>query len=163
MILLYLSVSAAYLASAWLEWQRLVQPAKTEVPRRVAIAPWLTACGLIGHAFLVSRAIVAADGVDLSLAYALSAVACLTALFACLGSLTRSLPGVAVVALPVAALAAWLPLLFRNPHRFSFSEEPWAALHIAVALIAYALLIVATMQALMLMGLQKRLHRGLRR
>jgi ABC-type uncharacterized transport system permease subunit len=34
-------------------------------------------------------------------------------------------------------------------------------LHIAVALIAYALLIVATMQALMLMGLQKRLHRGL--
>lgn len=161
MILLYLSVSAAYLASAWLEWQRLVQPAKTEVSRRVAIAPWLTACGLIGHAFLVSRAIVAADGVDLSLANALSAVAGLTALFAWLGSLTRSLPGVAVVALPVAALAAWLPLVFRNPHRFSFSEEPWAALHIAVALIAYALLIVATLQALMLMGLQKRLHRGL--
>jgi ABC-type uncharacterized transport system permease subunit len=66
-----------------------------------------------------------------------------------------------VVALPVAALASWLPLLFANPHRFSFTEEPWAALHIAVALIAYALLIVATMQALMLMGLQKRLHRGL--
>src|SRR2546429_197611 len=66
--------------------------------------------------------------------------------------------------LPVSAAylgSSWLPFLFANPHRFSFTEEPWAALHIAVALIAYALLIVATMQALMLMGLQKRLHRGL--
>ena len=161
MILLYLPVSAAYLAAAWLEWQRLVQPATTEAHRRVAIAPWLTACALIGHAFLVSSAIVAVDGLDLSLANALSAVAGLTALFAWLGSLTRSLPGVAVAALPVAALAAWLPLLFANPHRFSVTEEPWAALHIAVALIAYALLIVAAMQALILMGLEKRLHRGL--
>jgi ABC-type uncharacterized transport system permease subunit len=161
MILLYLPVSAAYLASAWLEWQRLVQAAKTEGHARVAIAPWLTACALIGHAFLVSNAIVAADGLDLSLANVLSAVAGLTALFAWLGSLSRSLPGVAVVALPVAAAAAWLPLLFANPHRFSFTEEPWAALHIAVALAAYALLIVAAMQALILMGLEKRLHRGM--
>jgi ABC-type uncharacterized transport system permease subunit len=161
MILLYLPVSAAYLAAAWLEWQRLVQPATTEVQRRVAIAPWLTACALIGHAFLIIDAIVATDGLDLSLANALSAVAGLTALFAWLGALTRSLPGVAVVAQPVAALAVWLPLLLANPHRFSFNEEPWAALHIAVALIAYALLIVATMQALILMSLDKRLHRGL--
>jgi ABC-type uncharacterized transport system permease subunit len=82
-------------------------------------------------------------------------------LFAWLGSITRSLAGVAVVALPVAAVATWLPLLLANPHRFSFTEEPWAALHIAVALAAYALLIVAAMQALILMGLEKRLHRGL--
>lgn len=160
MILLYLPVSAAYLAAAWLEWQRLVQPARPDIRRRAAIAAWLTAGALIGHAFLISRAIVGIDGLDLSLVNALSAVAGLTALFAWLGSLTRSLPGAAVIALPVAALAAWLPALFANPHRFSY-DEPWAALHIAVALVAFALLIVATMQALMLMGLQKRLHRGL--
>jgi ABC-type uncharacterized transport system permease subunit len=161
MILLYLPVSAAYLAAAWLEWQRLVQPATAAVQRRVAIAPWLTACALIGHALLVTRAIVTASGLDLSLANAVSAVVGLTALFAWLGSITRSLPGVAVVALPMAAAAVWLPLLLANPHRFSFTDEPWAALHIAVALIAYGLLIVATMEALILMSLDKRLHRGL--
>jgi ABC-type uncharacterized transport system permease subunit len=161
MILLYLAVSAAYLVSAWLEWQRLAAPSRTEVHRHVALAPWLTAFALVGHAFLVSGAIVVVDAVDFSLANALSALACLIALFAWLGALTRSLPGVAIVALPVAALAAWLPLLFANPHRFSFTEEPWAALHIAIALIAFALLIVAMMQALILMGLEKRLHRGL--
>ena len=160
MILLYLAVSAAYVAASWLEWQRLVQPAKPGIHRRVAVAAWLTAGALIGHALLISNAIVDIAGLDLSLANALSAVAGMSALFAWIGSLTRSLPGVSVLALPVAALAAWFPTLFANPHRFSY-DEPWAALHIAVALIAFALLIVASMQALMLMGLQNRLHRGL--
>src|SRR2546429_1315227 len=49
MILLYLPVSAAYLGSAWLEWERLGQPARTELHHRIAIASWLTACALIGH------------------------------------------------------------------------------------------------------------------
>ena len=160
MILLYLPVSAAYVAAAWLEWQRLVQPAKPGTHRRVALAAWLTAGALIGHALLIFSAIVDVDGLDLSLANALSAVAGMSALFAWIGSLTRSLPGVSVLALPVAALAAWFPTLFANPHRFSY-DEPWAALHVAVALIAIALLLVASMQALMLMGLQNRLHRGL--
>src|ERR1700674_2000776 len=96
MILLYLPVSAAYLGSAWLEWQRLVQPATTDLHRRIAIASGLTACALIGHAFLVSSAIVTVAGLDLSLANVLSAVAGMTALFAWLGSLTRSLPGVEI-------------------------------------------------------------------
>ncbi len=160
MILLYLPVSAAYVAAARLEWQRLAQPAKPGIHHRVAIAAWLTAGALLGHMLLISGAIVAIDGLDLSLANALSAVAAMTALFAWIGSLTRSLPGASVLALPVAALAAWLPTLFANPHRFSY-DEPWAALHVAVALIAFALLIVASMQALMLVGLQNRLHRGL--
>jgi len=51
--------------------------------------------------------------------------------------------------------------LLANPHRFSFTDEPLAALHIAVALMAYALFIVAALQALVLLGLERRLHRGL--
>ena len=55
-----------------------------------------------------------------------------------------------------------MPALFAtSSHRIALASEPWAALHIAVALFAYALFIVAAMQALVLMGLEKRLHRGL--
>ncbi|MGH8798917.1 MAG: cytochrome C assembly family protein, partial [Casimicrobiaceae bacterium] len=68
---------------------------------------------------------------------------------------------VALIALPVAAAAVPLPVLFANPHRLSLTSEPWAALHIAVALAAYALLIVAALQAVLLMGLERRLHQGL--
>jgi ABC-type uncharacterized transport system permease subunit len=119
------------------------------------------AFALAGHAVLADRAIVTADGLDVSLANALSATAGLIALFAWAGSLTRALPGILAVALPVAAIGAPLPALFPNPHRFSLADEPWAALHVGVALIAYALLIVAALQALILLGLERRLHRGL--
>jgi ABC-type uncharacterized transport system permease subunit len=161
MILLYLLVPAAYLAAAALEWRRLAPGAAAPSERVALLARWLAALALAGHAVLVDGAVVTPEGLDVSLANALSAVAGLTALFAWAGSLARALPGVAAVALPVAAIGAPLPGLFPNPHRFSLADEPWAALHIAVALIAYALLIVAALQALVLLGLERRLHRGL--
>ncbi len=161
MILLYPAVVAAYLAAAWLEWRQLAHAPERATPAAAAIARWLPALALVGHAVLVSGVVFAGRGLDLSLANALSAVAGLIALFAWLGSRSGALPGVAVVALPVAAVAVVLPLLFANPHRMSLADEPWAALHIAVALTAYAMLIVAALQALLLLSLERRLHRGL--
>ena len=161
MILLYVSVAAAYLAAAWIEWQRLAHPSHEETQSLAAVRHWLPLLALAGHAVLVGQAVFTPQGLDLSLANALSAVAGTTALFAWLGALSRALPGVATAALPVAAIGVLLPAAFPNPHRFSLTAEPWAALHIAVALCAYALLIVAALQALILMGLEKRLHRGL--
>ena len=161
MILLYLLVPAAYLAAAALEWRRLAPSADATPERSRALAPAVAAAALIGHAVLVVTAVFTRDGLDVSLVNALSVVAGLTALFAWVGNLSGALPGVAMVALPVAALAVPLPALLPNPHRFSLVDEPWAALHIAVALIAYALLIVAALQALLLMGLERRLHRAL--
>jgi ABC-type uncharacterized transport system permease subunit len=65
------------------------------------------------------------------------------------------------VILPVAALCALAPLAGGSPHRFPYAGDSLATLHIAVALVAYALFVVAALQALLLTGLEKRLHRGL--
>ena len=63
--------------------------------------------------------------------------------------------------LPVAALCALAAARWRAaPHRFAYADEPWAAAHIGVALVAYALFVVAALQALVLTGLEQRLHRG---
>jgi ABC-type uncharacterized transport system permease subunit len=159
MILLYPAVFAAYLAATWLEWRQFAQ-APEHTSRETSIARWLPAFALAGHAVLVSSVVFAGGKVDLSLANALSAVAGLIALFAWLGARSGALPGVAVIALPVAAVAVLLPLSFANPHPMSITDEPWAALHIAVALTAYAMLIVAGVQALLLIGVERRLHRG---
>ncbi len=161
MILLYLAVAAAYLSAAWLEWQALAGPEQAPSARRVGLPLWLPAAALAGHAALIANSLFSADGLDLGLANAMSVVGGLTALFAWMGSLSRALPGAAAVALPVAAVSSLLPAVFADPHRFAWSEAPWAGLHIAVALVAYALLIVAALQALVLMGLERRLHRGL--
>jgi ABC-type uncharacterized transport system permease subunit len=159
MILLYLLVPTAYLVAALAEWQRLAHPGRSQ--SAPALSRWLPALAIAGHAVLVTRAVFTDQGLDLSLVNATSAVAGLAALFAWSGGLAGAFPGVAAVTLPVAAIAAPLPALLANPHRFSAADEPWAALHIAVALIAYALLIVAALQALVLLGLERRLHRAL--
>lgn len=161
MILLYLAIAAAYLVSALLEWRLLGDPQGANGPQAASIARWLPLVAIAGHALLIFKVVFASDGLDLSLPNALSAVAGTVALFAWLGSQSRALPGVAAIALLVAALAVLLPAAFPNPHRFSITDEPWAALHIAVALVAFSLLIVAGLQAMLLMGLERRLHRGL--
>jgi ABC-type uncharacterized transport system permease subunit len=161
MILLYLFVPTAYLVAALFEWQRLAHPAALQPSPAGTVSRWFPAVALTGHAILVVNAVFTSDGVDLSLVNATSAVAGLAALFAWTGALGGALPGAAAVALPVAALAAPLPALMPNPHRFSAGDEPLAALHIGVALIAYALLIVAALQAMVLLGLERRLHRAM--
>src|SRR5690349_4899109 len=100
---------------------------------------------------------------DLSFPQALSLVAWLTVLVATLSGLLAKLPAVASVILPVAALCALAPLSGVAPHRFAYAGEAWAAIHIAVALVGYALFTVAALQALLLTGLEKRLHSGMAR
>jgi ABC-type uncharacterized transport system permease subunit len=107
------------------------------------------------------RSIFAPDGLDLSFQHALSLVAWVTVLVAGLSGVLAKLPAVGNVILPVAALCAVAPLAGTSAHRFSYAGEYVATLHIAVALVAYALFVVAALQALLLTGLEKRLHRGL--
>jgi len=161
MILLYLLVPIAYLIAALPEWQRLAQPGLPQSPGARAVSRWAAPFALAGHAAILASAVFAREGIDLGMANATSLVAGLAALLAWSVGLGGRLPGVSAVTLPVAAIAAPLPALLPNPHRFSFADEPLAAVHIAVALIAYALFIVAALQALVLLGLERRLHRGL--
>jgi ABC-type uncharacterized transport system permease subunit len=154
-ILLHVLVAAIYAASAWVRWPRGADPA----PRRNA-GQALLAVALMLHAVAIGQAIVRPDGLDLSFVNALSLVAGLAVLAAWLTGVLRTLPGVAAVVLPVAAVCALLPPLALSHHRVAFAGEPWAAVHIGVALVAYALFVVVALQALVMTGLEKRLHRG---
>jgi ABC-type uncharacterized transport system permease subunit len=154
-ILLHFSVAALYAAAAWAGWPR------ASVPAPSVARTWLLPLALALHAFTISRAIATPAGLDLSFANALSLVAGLAVLVAWASGLMRTLPGVAAVVLPVAAVCALAPASGESPHRFAYAGEQWAAVHIAVALLAYALFVVAALQALVLIGLEARLRRGL--
>ncbi len=156
-ILLHGLVAAIYAAAAWARWPR--NDAARESRR--SAAQILLAIALPLHAIAIYQAIVRPDGLDFAFANALSLVAGLTVLVAWLTGVLRTLPRVAAVILPVAAVCALLPPVASSSHRIAFANEPWAAAHIAVALIAYALFVVVAMQALVMTGLEKRLHRGL--
>jgi len=155
MILLHAVVAVLYAVAAWMHWPRT---AELPAPR---IAWWLVPLALVLHAAAIAHSIFRPDGLDLSFANAFSLVTGLCALVAWASGLLSSLPRVGAVVLPIAAIGSLLPALWVDPHRFAYADAPWAAAHIAVALIAYALFVVAALQALVLTGLEKRLHRGL--
>jgi len=155
MILLHAVVAALYAVAAWMRWPRKADPA----PARVAL--WLVPLAVVLHAAAIAHSIFRPDGLDLSFANALSLVAGLCALVAWASGLLATLPRVGAVVLPIAAVGSLLPAFWINPHRFAYAGEPWAAAHIAVALVAYALFVVAALQALIMTGLEKQLHRGL--
>jgi ABC-type uncharacterized transport system permease subunit len=124
------------------------------------MATWLPPVALATHAIALVPAIATPQGFDISLPNAVSLVGALCVLVAWITGFLRTLPQSAVIVLPVAAVAALLPALVTNPHRFPYAGQPWAAAHIAVALLAYACLMVAAVTALLMTGLEKRLHRG---
>ena len=154
MILLHLAVATLYALAAWVYWPH------AGAPRRGAAFGALVPLALALHAFVLMRAIVKPDGLDLSFANALSLVAGLAALIAWASGLFRVLPQVAAVVLSMAAAGVLIHTFGESPHRFPYADAPWATVHIAIALVAYALFVVAALQALMLTGLEKRLRGG---
>lgn len=163
MILLHVADAALYALAAWTAW-----PARdpTGAGARAAVArpkasAGLLAAALLLHGWLAWRGIATPEGLDLSFANAVSVVAGLVAAVAWGSGLLATLPVIGTVVLPVAAAASLLPLALTNTHRFAYGGESLAAAHVAVALVSYALFLVAALQALVLMGLEKRLHRRL--
>jgi ABC-type uncharacterized transport system permease subunit len=153
-ILLHVLVAALYVAAAW-----VCRPhAATPPPRAMRAAA--IGVALVVHAIVIGRAIVTSDGLDLSFLNALSLVAGLSVLMAWLSGALRILPGVAAMVLPVAAFCALLPAFSSTAHRVAYADAPWATAHISVSLVAYALFVVAALQAVALTGIEQRLHRG---
>lgn len=165
MILLHAAVVGLYALAAWALWPQPVAEApgaRTPTAHSLrSLATYLLPAAILLHAWLAGREFATPGGLDLSLPHAVSIVAALVALVAWASGLLTTLPAIGTIVLPVAAIASLLPAFVTHPHRFPFAGEPWAALHVGVALVAYALFLVAALQALMLMGLEKRLRRHL--
>ena len=165
MILLHAAVVGLYALAAWALWPQPVPEAPgakaTSVRSLRGWAGFLMPAALLLHAWLAGREFATPGGLDLSLPHAVSIVAGLVALVAWASGLLTTLPAIGTVVLPVAAIASLLPAFVADPHNFPFVGQPWAALHVGVALVAYALFLVAALQALVLMGLEKRLRHHL--
>jgi ABC-type uncharacterized transport system permease subunit len=168
MILLHVAVAALYAFIAWTVWPTTVSTGASTRPP-AALATWLLPVALALHAWLAWRGIATPNGLDLSFLHAFSVVGALMAAVTWMSGLLRTLPAAGGVVLPVSSVSVLLPVLvpplfpatFANAHRFAYGSESLAAAHVAVALLAYALLLVAALQALVLMGLERRLRRRL--
>ncbi len=172
MILLHVAAAALYALTAGVLWPSLARTGNAgDARRRVPVAwgVWLLPAALLLHAWVVVQDTATAHGLDVSLLNAISAVGALVAAVAWASGLLRTLPAIGTIILPLSAAAvllpAVLPLLFpsvfANPHRVAYGAESLAALHVAVALVSYAMFLVAAVLAFVVMALEKRLRHRL--
>ncbi len=156
-ILAHVVVTAAYAVAAWLSW-RLLHPGSP--PAVARIAQVLTPLALAGHAALLVQSILSPAGPNLGFGNTLSLVAWLATLIAWLSTLARPQSALLAMLLPATVVCVTVPLLVPASHPLGVANRPFAALHIAIALTAYALFVVAVLQAIVLLWLERRLHHG---
>ncbi|WP_417069601.1 cytochrome C assembly family protein [Niveibacterium terrae] len=153
-ILLHLVPAAIYLALA-LSWR--LRPAARSGALLRTVLPF----ALLLHGAGLTLALVA-DGAaprfGFSLAFSLSLWLALS--FYWVESFFARIEGLQALALPLAALGALLPLIFPPLQPLANAGSRVFQLHLLVAMLAYSLLTLAALHALMMVAVQRQLHRA---
>ena len=160
-IVVHLVAAAAYLGLAWHFWQ-------TRWRRRQAasgapgLRPWERIAILVPlamHAWLIYTQIFEAEQLRFGFAQALSAMTWLAVALVWFESLFYSLDGMEPLVLPLAALAVPLPALFPGLASSGIHAQAVAfKLHLALAMIAYGLFVIALLHATLMAVSERQLH-----
>lgn len=153
-LLLYGAVAALYSLAAWREW-RTLQSDQARTPSWTGVALGLA---LILHGALLSHNLFAAGQFRFGFAHALSATLWLTALIIWIESRFTAARGLFLLVLPLAAITAVLPLAFPGAELGRVTDSSAFRIHLILAILAYSLLTIAAMQALLMASMDRRLH-----
>jgi ABC-type uncharacterized transport system permease subunit len=162
-LLLYFSTAACWLVLSGLAW-RSSRPALAggpEIRAEVRVESFLAPVALVLHAMLLYQRVLTAQGMDLGVANAISLLIWLALLIYWLASLAYGgLAAILGMLAPVALAALLLQAAIPTHNYVRYAGDPLFTLHFGIAMLAYALFIVATVHALLMLALEKWLHRG---
>lgn len=150
LLLVTLSVSALY---GWIAWRLLRAPAAASVRALLPLA-------LLAHGALVFHSLLGQGDIRLGFGNSLSTVLWLTALTYWMASGRTSLVRVQAWVCGMAAASVLLMAFFTATHAIPNSQTLALRAHLAVAFLAYGLLAVAALHAVLMTVLEKQLHRG---
>jgi ABC-type uncharacterized transport system permease subunit len=166
-LLLYFSTAACWLVLSGVAW-RAARPALAGAPAmrsqprpEVRLESLLAPVGLVLHAMLLYQEVLSPEGMDLGVANAISLLIWLTLLIYWVASLVYDgMSGILAMLAPVALVALLLQAAIPTHHYVGYAGTPIFTLHFGIAMLAYSLFIVATVHALLMLALEKWLHRG---
>ncbi len=160
-ILAYLTAFLLYGLIGWHLWRTKWNAPAQSADNSVVAAEWeryAILAPLILHSFTLYQSIFAGDGLSFGLGNAISSIVWLTALIYWLSSFFYRLEGLQTLVAPVAAVAVLLPLAFPSLRPLANTELPAFKAHILVAMLAYSLLTIAALHALLMAVVERRLH-----
>ena len=118
------------------------------------------AVGLISHGATLAYALFGGDGLNIGFSHAISLIVWLVmGAYFLIGYDNQLLRLAALYVAPIAVGAVLLPLVLPAQRVVHYADFAFK-LHFVVAILAYALFTVATLHALLMLFLEKRLHAG---
>ncbi|MGB5735045.1 MAG: cytochrome c biogenesis protein CcsA [Thiohalocapsa sp.] len=140
----------SYLGSAGLVGWRLFKRINLPQARLRQLTLLLGFIGLAMHTWLLYRGIFSHAGLNLAFFNALSLAAWTVVASLLISSLSKPIENLGLVILPLAALAVLLDLLYPSV-TFMSEDASWILkLHVLLSMLAYSLLTLASVQALLL-------------
>jgi len=162
-ILAYLATALTYVALAVYFWKTRWSPASNEQHTIAANSAWERAAvvlPLILHAGLLYSAVLAGSSVTLGVGIAVSIIVWLCVFIYWLGSFVHRVEGLQALVMPIAALACLLPLIAPSTRALPNTELLAFKAHLIISMLAYSLFTIASLHALLMALLEKRLHGG---
>jgi ABC-type uncharacterized transport system permease subunit len=157
LILLGLPSIAVYLAAGALLWMRLLErPSVKDWPKS-----WVLLLGLVAvalHGWLQLAHLFTPQGVDIGFFNILSLVGWLVALLLLLSAFSRPVECLGVLVLPFTAVTLLLRLISSEHHYLAQHLSAGLEFHILVSILAYSLLSIAVVQAILLYVQDAHLH-----
>lgn len=161
-ILLHLITAALYGGLALWLWRCRWQGAA--LARPIPVIHPLERLGLLValllHAATLREGIFPNGVMHFGFATALSAMLWLAIALYWVESFYLRIDGLPLLGLPAAAVCALLPALVPEEHVIANAANPAFRLHFLMAMLAYSLFTIAALHALLMMALEKHLHRG---
>ncbi|MEP7371723.1 MAG: cytochrome c biogenesis protein CcsA, partial [Nitrosospira sp.] len=160
-ILAYLVACLLYGLIGWHFWRtRWNAPARSSGDVIIA-AGWeryAILAPLLLHGYTLYQSVFSGAGLSFGVGSAVSSIVWLTATIYWLSGFFYRLEGLQTLVAPVAAVAVLLPLAFPSLRPLANTELPAFKAHISIAMLAYSLLTIAALHALLMAVVERRLH-----
>jgi len=150
LLLVTLCVSALY---GWIAWRLQHTP-------RAASVRWLLPLALLAHGALIYHSVLGQGDIRLGFGNSLSTILWLTALAYWLASQGAPLARLQSWVSGLAAVSVLIMALFTATHAIPNSQALALRAHLVVSFLAYGLLAVAALHAVLMTMREKQLHRG---
>ena len=164
-ILTYLAAFLLYILIGWFFWRNTWYQASSKASDRVLVtitwAHYAMLAPLLLHAITLYQSMFVGAGLSFGLSNAISTIVWLTAFIYWSSGFFNRLQGLQTLVAPVAAAAAiavLLPLFFPSLRPLDNTELPAFKAHLLVAMMAYSLLTIAALHALLMTVVERHLH-----
>ncbi len=146
---------ACYLATATLLAMRLTKKIEMDNKTKLIL---LGLVAVVLHATVLAFNMFTPQGINFGFFHAASLLSWLIALILLTAALTKPVENLGIVLLPLAALAISLSLVFPSEYYISEVGTTQIGAHILISIVAYSLLSIAAVQAILLAIQDRHLH-----